>query len=52
MALRRIRDEDGTCAWDRWLTETASGLRPDREDTALAVLIYQVRHFKREEAER
>ena len=37
MALRRIRDEDGTAAWDRWLTETASGLRPDREDTALAV---------------
>ena len=37
MALRRIRDEDGTAAWDRWLTETASGLRPDREATALAV---------------
>ena len=37
MALRRIRDEDGTGAWDRWLAETASGLRPDREDTALAV---------------
>mgnify|MGYP006981340338 CR=1 FL=1 len=37
MAVRRIHDEDGTAAWDRWLSETASGRRPAREDTALAV---------------